>query len=100
MGVSAEADLLASLLAALRDDTGVQIVLGNPARLYDDETKAPAYPFARLEGHEVVDAGSSEVAGHAHTLTLAAYSQYGGRVEAREVLDAKPLAADDPEEAA
>lgn len=88
LAAHAEADVQRAVLAALRADPGVQAIFGDPARIYDDETRGPAYPFAVLERHETRPSNSSCVAGAEHTLTLAVTSRHGGRSQAREALGA------------
>ena len=45
-------ELAHALLIALRADTEVQAVLGHPARIFDAETSAPAFPYVRLHQHD------------------------------------------------
>jgi len=66
-----DAVLLDALMSALRADDGVRAVFGTPARIFDDESEAPVFPFAVLERHDVTPAGSSLVAGAEHRFTLA-----------------------------
>lgn len=89
---SSDADLAAAVLEALRADPDVQAVLGSPARLYDDETRGPAFPYAVLERHERYASDAQGVCGAEHRLSFATYSRYGGRTEAREVLGALRVA--------
>lgn len=84
----AEADLQRAVLAALRDDTDVQAAFGNPARIFDDETSEPVFPYAELERHEVEDRGSAEKAGQAHTLTVSVRTRDDGRAGAKEAVSA------------
>lgn len=82
----AEAEVASALLALLRQDTGMQSAFGQPARVVDAESFQPAFPFVRLERHEVEPADSSCVAGQVHRLTLAVSSRHGGRIEARALV--------------
>ena len=91
---SAEAALERAFLEGLRADPEVQAVLGSPARIYDDETAEPVFPYAELERHEVADRSAGTVAGQAHTLTLGVRSRDGGRAAAKEVLGALRSAAE------
>lgn len=77
-----------ALLVSLRDDTAVQSIFGHPARIYDDETEVPAYPFVRLEAHETLDAGAAGAPGTEHRLLLGFESRDGGILEARAGLRA------------
>jgi hypothetical protein len=80
-------DMAGALLAALRGDGAVQAVFGSPARLYDDESEAPAFPFARLERHEMrtLPAAGGDTA--EDILTLSVSSRHGGLREAKACLD-------------
>lgn len=86
--MSAETAVQAALMAALRADAGVQAIFGADARIYDDETEAPAFPFARLERHECRPAGASGGEAQEHIVTLAVSSCYGGLREAKAALGA------------
>ena len=85
---SAEAALERAVLVALRADADVQAIFGNPARVFDDETLEPAFPYAELERHEVEERGSSGASGHAHTLNFAIHSRDGGRAAAKDATGA------------
>lgn len=86
--MSAETAVQAALMAALRMDAGVQAIFGADARIYDDETEAPTFPFARLERHECRPAGASGGEALEHVITLAVSSRYGGLREAKAALGA------------
>lgn len=86
--MSAETDVQAALMAALRADAGVQAIFGANARVYDDETEAPAFPFARLERHECRPAGASGGEAQEHQITIAVSSRHGGLREAKAGLAA------------
>ncbi|WP_084395659.1 DUF3168 domain-containing protein [Henriciella aquimarina] len=91
---SAEAALERAVLTGLRADTEVQAVLGHPARIFDDESPEPVFPYAELERHEVAERGSAGVPGQVHTLTFAVRSRDGGRAAAKEVLGALRAASE------
>lgn len=80
--------LQAAILTALRTDVGVQAIFGSPARIYDDETEAPAFPYAQLEHHNMTDRSASVITGADHRLSLAVVSRHGGLAEAKEALGA------------
>lgn len=86
--MSGEVAVQAALMAALRADAGVQAIFGASARIYDDETEAPAFPYARLERHECRPAGASGGEAREHVITLAVLSRYGGLREAKAGLAA------------
>ncbi len=86
--MSAETAVQAALMAALRVDAGVQAIFGANARVYDDETEAPTFPFARLERHECRPVGAIGGEAQEHVITLAVSSRYGGLREAKAALSA------------
>ena len=86
--MSGEVAVQSALMAALRGHAGVQAIFGARARVYDDETEAPAFPFARLERHECRPVGASGGEASEHVITLAVLSRYGGVREAKAALAA------------
>lgn len=90
--MSVEAAVQAALMAALREDAGVQAIFGASARIYDDETEAPAFPYARLERHECRPVGASGGEAHEHLVTLAVSARHGGLKAAKAALGALRLA--------
>lgn len=90
--MSAEAAVQAALMTALREDAGVQAIFGASARIYDDETEAPAFPFARLERHECRPVGASGGEAHEHMVTLAVSARQGGLGAVKAALGALRLA--------
>lgn len=84
----AESRVQKAVMTALRTDADVRRVFGTPPRVYDDETRGPAYPYVTLERHETRPAGSAGVAGMEHTLTFAVASRFGGRAYAKEAMGA------------
>lgn len=82
----AEADVLSVLLDALRANADVRSVLGTPARIFDNGSPAPVFPYAEAVRFETRPFGSALHAEHEHRITLAVLSRYGGRVEARRLL--------------
>ena len=75
----------AALMAGLRGDAGVVAAFGDPARVYDDETRAPAFPFARIERHESVPTGTGDIE---HRISIAVTSREGGLWQAKDALSA------------
>lgn len=92
--MSAETEVQAALLEALRADAGVQAIFGASARIYDDETEAPAFPYAQLERHECRPAGASGGEAHEHFITISVTSRHGGLREAKAALVALREAVD------
>ena len=85
MSGRAETAVQAALMAGLRADAGVMAAFGDPARVYDDETRAPAFPFARIERHESVPTGTGDTE---HKISIAVTSREGGLMEAKDALSA------------
>ncbi|MBK8200056.1 MAG: DUF3168 domain-containing protein [Acidobacteria bacterium] len=90
--MSAEAGVHAALMTALRADAGVSEIF--EGRIYDDESEAPAFPFARIERHECRPVGASGGEASEHVVTVAVSSRHGGVREAREALAALRAAVD------
>lgn len=85
---SSDAELGVAMLAALRNDPALIELLGDPVRLFDDETQAPAFPYAVLERHESTDTSASGTRSLEHLLQLATFSRHGGLREAKTILGA------------
>lgn len=93
--MSAERALAAAIRAAALEHAGVQALLGDPARIYDDPPQDPVFPYltlGRLESRPA-DASASEATEHA--VTLHVWSRYGGRAEALDVIGALRAALHD-----
>jgi hypothetical protein len=86
-----EAAVQAALMAGLKRDVGVVAAFGDPPRVYDDETRAPAFPFVRIERHESVPTGTGDIE---HKITLAVTSREGGLWQAKDALSAIRAAAE------
>jgi hypothetical protein len=86
--VSAETALLKAMRAALLEHADVQAALGDPARVYDDPPAEAIFPYVTLGRMESrpVDASAGEAS--EHVVTLHAWSRYGGRAEALDVIAA------------
>ncbi|MFN3212292.1 MAG: DUF3168 domain-containing protein [Henriciella sp.] len=79
-------NLIEALLNALREDDALKSALGDPVRLFDDESQQPHYPYAVLERSETTDTSSSLVSSFEHNLQFATFSRYGGLREAKALL--------------
>jgi len=88
LNADAECQVLKAVMTALRSDADVQAQFGSPARVYDDETQGPSYPYATLERHETRPAHTADIAGTEHIFTFAVASRFGGRAYAKEALGA------------
>lgn len=86
--MSAEKALLAGMRAAIMEHADIQGVLGDPTRVYDDPPPDVTFPYVTLGRMESrpVDASSSDAL--EHVITLHAWSRYGGRAEALDVIAA------------
>lgn len=85
---TSDAELGVAVLAALRTDPALIELLGDPVRLFDDETQAPAFPYAVLERHESTDTSASGTRSLEHLLQFATFSRHGGLREAKTILGA------------
>ncbi|MEM0984641.1 MAG: DUF3168 domain-containing protein [Pseudomonadota bacterium] len=99
MPADAEASVAAGVLAMLRSDSQLQDMFGTPARVFDDETRAPVFPFIRLERLRTTDAGAIDTPALEHTVTFSTASRWGGRLRAkiglgrlRYALETQPIA--------
>ena len=84
--MSADRDLVAALRAAALADTGVAALIG--ARFYDDPPADAVFPYVTLACVENRPAESSGTAATEHIVTLHAWSRYGGRAEALDMIGA------------
>ncbi len=85
--MSGAVNVQSAVLAHLREDATVQATFGHPARLIDADSEAAAFPFARLEAHEMSEAGASGVDASEHRLTLAVHVREGGLAAAKAAVD-------------
>lgn len=90
--MSAEANVQAALLSVLKAHVGAAAIF--EGRIYDDESEAPAFPFARIERHECRPVGASGGEASEHVFTVAVSSRDGGVHEARGALAALREAVD------
>ena len=88
LAAKAEADVLKGLLDMLRADADVQAVFGIPARVFDDETRRAAFPFAQVEKHESQPAGASGVSATEHKITLGVLTRFDGLSGAKAAVGA------------
>lgn len=79
-------EVIIAFLDALRTDADLQSVLGQSARVYDDETDAPVYPYAVLERHETSTNDGVDKRGLEHTLHFSTYSRHGGMEAAKRLI--------------
>lgn len=90
-----EAAFQDALTARLAADAGVQALLGNPARLYDEAPAGTAYPFATLGRAVSEDRSADGTALIEHRLSLHVWTRHGGRREAKAIIEALRAAAHD-----
>lgn len=86
--MSAETALLAAMRAAIMEHADVQAALGDPARVYDDPPPDVTFPYVTLGRMETRPADTSGGEASEHVVTLHAWSRYGGRAEALDVIAA------------
>lgn len=93
--MSAERALAKAIRAAAMTDAGVQAVLGDPARLYDDPPADPVFPYVTLGRAEARASDAAGAQALEHVLTLHVWSRHGGRAEALDVIGALRAALHD-----
>lgn len=86
--MSAELALAAAIRAAAENDGSVQALLGDPARFHDDAPPEAVFPYVTLGRIESRAADAIGAEAIEHTVTLHAWSRYGGRAETLEVIAA------------
>ncbi|MEM7330319.1 MAG: DUF3168 domain-containing protein [Pseudomonadota bacterium] len=84
--MTAPQELLVALISALRADPALQAVLGQPIRLFDAETIAPAFPYAVLQQYECRDADGVSTRRLKHRIEFATYTRHGGMIAATDLL--------------
>lgn len=83
-----ERALVAALRAAAMADAAVKAVLGDPARIHDDPPADAVFPYVTLGRIESRPADAANSNAIEHVITLHAWSRYGGRAEALDVIAA------------
>lgn len=88
------AALQAALLRQLRADAGVKVLLGDPARVWDEVPRKAVYPHLLIERSESRPV-PAEGCGIEHRLSLRVLSTFGGVAEVRAVVAAVRAALED-----
>ncbi len=83
----ASLSLQRAIYARLKDDAGLQALIGDPARLYDDPPLAATFPYVTLGEARTTPLDGVEGA-LAHDVRLYAFSAYAGRFEVKSMLGA------------
>lgn len=83
-----DAALAEHIIQVLQAGSDVQDVLGNPARIFDDQSRLSDWPFVTLERHDVRPGDSITTRRHEHRLQFVSASRHGGLSEAKSVLGA------------
>ena len=86
IALDGDSELIDALLEVLREDAGLQSLLGTPARVFDDETGTALFPYVVLERCERQDASVTSFVGGDHRLQFATLSREGGHRAAKELL--------------
>lgn len=73
---------------ALNNDPALALLLGTPARLYDQAPEDPIYPYLTYGTARCEDIGGDESPLTAHIMTLHLWSRYGGRAEMLDLMAA------------
>jgi hypothetical protein len=74
----AESALESAILAALAVDAGVQQVLGEPLRVLNAASPAPAYPYLEIARHFSSPAGAAGAEASEHRVDLVVTSRFDG----------------------
>jgi len=88
--------------AALVSNAHMQLILGDPPRLYDSAPEDPVFPYLTYGPMRSVDIGGDETELISHQMTLHIWSRYEGRAEVfaslnyiAEALNVEALSASD-----
>lgn len=84
---TASFSLQAAIYDALRQDTDVQGLLGNPPAIYDAIPEEAAFPLLEIGGARTM-AYAGVPGGLEHRLRINAYSRWGGRKECKAIAEA------------
>lgn len=71
--------------ATLTADAGVKALVGTPARVYDNPPANPTFPYVTIGDDTARESGAQTFDGQEITLTIHAWSRYGGRKEAKQI---------------
>ncbi len=74
-------DLAKAVHAALSANAHMQLILGDPPRLYDSAPEDPVFPYLTYGPMRSVDIGADETELISHQMTLHIWSRYEGRAE-------------------
>lgn len=72
-----------AIVAALKADAHLKVLIGDPPRIYDDPPRDAPFPYVTIGASTLADWDTSEAPGFEHAILLHAWSRYGGRREAR-----------------
>jgi hypothetical protein len=84
----AEQGLESAMLAVLAADVGVQGVLGEPLRVLEVSSPAPAYPYLEIARHLTSPAGAAGYEASEHRVDLVAVSRLDGGEASRLAMSA------------
>jgi len=93
--MSPETALQKALIETLSSAESVQVLLGDPARIFDEIPPGANFPYANIGRIETQANGASAHDALQHAVTLHVWSRYGGRAEAQAILAAFRAALDD-----
>ena len=79
-----ETALQTAIIAHLKDDPVLKVLLGDPARIWDEPPQTPGYPNLRI-GRSQSRLVAAEGCGVEHALTLHCVSRFAGTEEARAI---------------
>ncbi len=81
-------ELRTAIYAAITADAGLQALIGDPARVYDDVPPGASFPFITLGAGSASDWSTMTERGAEHLITLHVWSRYEGHKEALAILAA------------
>ena len=93
----AEAALESAILAALAADVGVGEVLGEPLRVLEVSSPAPAYPYLEIARHLTSPAGATGSQASEHRVDLVTVSRLDAAAGSKSAMAAVRAALEDAE---
>ncbi len=75
-----------SIQVALSADADLQIIIGDPARIYDEVTEEAIYPYLTMGGVKITPYDGHNHA-YVHEFHVHAWSNYAGRREVKAIID-------------
>ena len=77
-----------AIFAALRGDSTLAALIGDPPRIFDDVAGESALPYVQIGDGTEAEFGTATEEGAEHQIAIHVWSRAGGRMEARAILAA------------